>query len=31
MRAIRECRICGREFQSLKDDYCSEDCVKQTS
>ena len=31
MRAIRECRHCGREFYSMKDEFCSFDCVTQTS
>ncbi|WP_179363275.1 hypothetical protein [Nitrosopumilus oxyclinae] len=31
MRSIRECRHCGREFYSMKDEFCSFDCVTQTS
>ncbi len=31
MRAIRECRHCGREFYSMKDEFCSFDCVTETS
>ena len=31
MRTIRECRHCGREFQSMKDEFCSNDCVSQAS
>lgn len=31
MQTIRECRHCGREFQSMKDEFCSNDCITQTS
>ena len=31
MRSIRECRHCGREFYSMKDEFCSFDCVTQVS
>ena len=31
VRLVRECMHCGREFQSMKDDFCSFDCVKQSS
>ncbi len=31
MRSSRECRHCGREFYSMKDEFCSFDCVIQTS
>ena len=31
MRTVRECKHCGREFQSLKEDYCSNDCLQQIS
>jgi len=31
MRTIRECMHCGREFQSMKDEFCSFDCVTQAS
>ena len=31
MGTIRECRHCGREFYSMKDEFCSFDCVTQTS
>ena len=31
MRTIRECRHCGREFYSIRDEFCSFDCVTQTS
>ena len=31
MRTIRECKHCGREFYSMKDEYCSFDCVTEVS
>ena len=31
MRAIRECKHCGREFYSMKDEFCSFDCVTEVS
>lgn len=31
MGTIRECRHCGREFYSMKEEFCSFDCVTQTS
>jgi len=31
VRAIKECRHCGREFYSMKDEFCSFDCVSQVS
>jgi hypothetical protein len=31
VRTIRECRHCSREFYSMKDEFCSNDCVTQTS
>jgi len=31
MRTIRECMHCGREFQSLKDEFCSFNCASEAS
>ncbi len=31
MRTVRECKHCGREFQSLKEEFCSEECLQQIS
>ena len=31
MQTIRECRHCGREFYSMKEEFCSNDCITQTS
>ena len=31
MGTVKECRHCGREFYSMKDEFCSFDCVTQTS
>ncbi len=31
MRAIRECIHCGKEFYSMKDEFCSFECVTQSS
>ncbi len=31
VRTSRECRHCSREFFSMKDEFCSFDCVTQTS
>ena len=31
LRTVRECKHCGREFQSMRDDYCSNDCISQIS
>ena len=31
VRTVRECKHCGREFQSLKEDYCSNDCLREIS
>ena len=31
MKTIRECIHCGREFHSMKDEFCSNDCATQAS
>jgi len=31
MNTIKECKHCGREFFSLKDEFCSFECVTEVS
>lgn len=31
MKIIRECMHCGKEFQSMRDEFCSFDCVTQST
>ena len=31
MKTIRECIHCGKEFYSMKDEFCSNYCVTQSS
>jgi len=31
MNTIRECRHCGREFFSMKDEFCSFNCVTEST
>jgi len=31
MRSIRECKHCGREFYSMKDEFCSFECITEVS
>lgn len=31
IKTIRECIHCAREFHSIKDKFCSNDCIKETA
>ena len=31
MRSLRECMHCGKEFESMKSDFCSDECTKEVS
>ena len=31
MRLVRECKHCGREFESMKSDFCSYKCADEVS
>ncbi len=31
MRSLRECIHCGREFENMRSDFCSDDCARESS
>jgi len=31
MRSLRECVHCGKEFESMRSDFCSDSCAHEAS
>ncbi len=31
MRSLRECIHCGKEFENMRSDFCSNDCAIEAS